>query len=122
MTRLSAVVAPLLALVAALLLTALPASARGPSAPQDLPKTAIGVRVLNEAGKPVPGAVVELFRPDGKKVAMRLTNLEGRAIFVPVKPGDYIVRAGKPGVGKGHEQVTAVDGELVKTTVRLKKP
>jgi hypothetical protein len=119
MTRVSAFIAPILALVAALLLAALPMSAQG--AAQEPIRTAIGVRVLNEAGHIVPGAEVILLTADGKKLAMRRTNLEGRAIFAPVKPGDYIVRAHKLGQGRGQEHVTAEEGKLTRVTIHLKK-
>ncbi len=121
MNRASAVLTPLLAIVAALLLAALPSSAWGFSAAREPVKTAIGVRVLNEAGKLVPGAEVVLFNAEGKPVAVRHTNYQGRAIFAPVKPGDYKVRAHKLGQGKGQESVTATDGELAKVTIHLKK-
>ena len=107
MNRASAVLTPLLAILAALLLAALPSSATGFSAAKEPVKTAIGVRVLNEAGKLVPGAEVVLINAEGKPVAMRHTNLEGRALFAPVKPGDYKVRAHRLGEGTGQELVTA---------------
>ncbi len=119
MTRMSALVAPLLALVAALLLTALPAAAQPPAPVK--PKSAIGVLVLNENDKPVPFAAVQLVNADGKVVRFDHTGPMGRVLFAPVKPGDYVVRAARPGVGKGQENVTAVDHEVAKVVVHLKK-
>jgi hypothetical protein len=120
MTRVSAVVGPLLAILAVLLLTVLPSSASGgPSV--SVAKAGIGVRVLNEAGKLVPGAEVVLLTANGKPLAKRHTNKDGRCLFAPVKPGDYLVRAHRIGQGKGQSAATAVEGELAKITVNLEK-
>jgi hypothetical protein len=121
MTRVSAVVAPLLAIVVAVLLVALPSSTQAAASASRGTATGIGVRVLNEAGKLVPGAHVGLVNADGKIVAHRETNKFGRCVFHPVKPGDYKVRAFRLGQGKGQEAVSVEDGGHAKVTVHLKK-
>jgi len=69
----------------------------------------IGGRVV-AGDHPVPGAFVRLFTEDGRPLQEVRSHRHGRFHFHPVRPGIYIVRAAKEGVGRGEVVVDASRG------------
>ncbi len=82
---------------------------------------AIAGLVVNADERPVPGAHVMLITANGRPVARTMTNREGRFHFRPVRPGDYLVRAGKMGVGHGQAEATVVEGEVTRVRIVLRR-
>lgn len=64
--------------------------------PGALGAQAIGGTVVDEAGRPVAGAVVSLVGADGRRVGGRLVEADGRFVH-PAPPGSWRVRAERVG-------------------------
>ncbi len=72
----------------------------------------IGGRVFDTNREPVGGAHVALLTPDGEVIQRTQTNDRGIYRFRPVRPGVYLVRGFKEGVGRDQERVRARRGHV----------
>ncbi len=72
----------------------------------------IGGRVFDTNREPVGGAHVALLTEDGEVIQRTETNDRGIYRFRPVRPGVYLVRAFKEGVGRDQKRVRARHGHV----------
>ena len=84
------------------------------------PGTIVGV-VLNPDGKPVADAMVVLKHGD-HVVARTHTGERGRFEFAKLRPGMYVVEAGKKDVGRAHARAEVSSGETTRVRLVLRKP
>ena len=69
------------------------ANAHDPNADENKDKThSIEVLLVDEAGKPVPGAAVKITLPDGETVASGSTNEKGLYKVSNIDPGNCEIR------------------------------
>lgn len=111
----------LVALMAALVALALPAKVSADGDEDFVPGAIVG-RVVDANGDGVAGAAVHLVfhSPRGTFVVGRTES--GRAggfEFPRVRPGHYVVKAEKRGVGSGAARAAVRSGESVRVRVQL---
>ena len=83
---------------------------------------ALGGMVVDAAGNPVPGAVVEVevHTPSGHTFHARThSDPRGRFIFRHVPAGPGVVKAHKRGVGRGRVRGQVIAGQLVRARIGL---
>ncbi|MFO0834125.1 MAG: carboxypeptidase-like regulatory domain-containing protein [Phycisphaerales bacterium] len=86
---------------------------------QPAPGKIVGT-VVDADGNPVADAHVVLKHGD-KVVAHAMTNADGHYVFKDVRPGRYLLEAGKQGVGRGHGLALVHPGQTVRERITLKK-
>ena len=87
---------------------------------QELRPGRIVGQVVDTAGAPVEGANVVLWHAD-RVVARAVSGADGRFEFARVRPGRYVVAAGKAGVGRGREPVAVKPGEVSTVKIALRR-
>ncbi|MCC6969168.1 MAG: carboxypeptidase regulatory-like domain-containing protein [Phycisphaerales bacterium] len=105
----------LIAAIVGIFMLATPNTASAQPAPGKIVGT-----VVDADGKPVADAHVVLKHGD-KVVAHMRTNAEGHYAFKDLRPGRYLVQAGKAEVGRGQERAAVRPGETVRVRITLKK-
>lgn len=105
----------LIAAIVGVFMLAMPNSASAQPAPGKIVGT-----VVDADGKAVAGAQVVLKHGDHEIAHVR-TNAEGHYVFPNVRPGRFVVQAGKLGVGRGRESAAVRPGETVRVRITLKK-
>ena len=81
---------------------------------------AVGGSVVDRAGNPVAGAHVVLSH-NGRTVREGRTDRAGHFKFERVRPGHYVVKAAKRGVGRDRERVRVRSGEATRVRLQLHK-
>lgn len=76
--------------------------------------------VVDADGNPVADAHVVLKHAD-KVIAHATTNADGHYVFKDVRPGRYVLEAGKQGVGRGHALALVHPAQTVRVKIALKK-
>lgn len=73
----------------------------------------IVVTALYDDGEPISYALIKVYGPEDRKVEYQngRTDAQGRFVFVPSAPGDWLVRL-DDGTGHGFDEHVRVDADL----------
>ncbi|MBL8762298.1 MAG: carboxypeptidase regulatory-like domain-containing protein [Phycisphaerae bacterium] len=105
----------LIAAIVGVFMLAMPSTASAQPAPGKI----VGI-VVDADGSPVAEAHVVLTHGD-RVVARAMTDADGKYVFERVRPGRYLLQAGKREVGRGRERAAVRPGETVRVRIMLKK-
>lgn len=86
---------------------------------QPAPGRIVGT-VVDADGNAVADAHVVL-KHGNEVIAHAMTNADGHYVFKDVRPGRYLLEAGKQGFGRGHELAMVHSGQTVRVKITLKK-
>lgn len=106
----------IISLVFSFILPSLTLAMMGPMPPTPMPVSGICGRVMKNC-KPVSGATIVAFTPEGLPVAKTISNCFGMYRLVPLKPGDYILLCTNPATGEAIKVKATVSSGI--TTVPI---
>ncbi|MDE2852248.1 MAG: von Willebrand factor type A domain-containing protein [Acidobacteriota bacterium] len=86
------------------------ATSPAPESSDEVGRSTVGGRVVDDGGEPVPGVSVTLSGASGERSG--LTDNSGSYRFPDVAPGDYSVKVALEGMGEADAAVRAAAGDL----------